>query len=585
MNPPDPMTLPPESDGDEQQLREALRPFRADPEAFADAIDRKLREAADRDNADGSADDGAVEASPFLRAAASLMPLVVKSESIRTGGGMTKFGWHSIAPLLALPVVSVIMMLASFFFALRRIGNAQFTETADAPDVEASCREWWRKYRWPVAVLVALLFALFLTKSTLALSIVIASSMVAFGALISILARYGIASRGRTAACCFYWFFFFAQFSQSVHLWLPGEEGFLLSPSWIPFLLCIGAALCASFMTINNRTLRVSKWLMVGLALLMGWLTGGRVLFPASVDITELSERCSEFKYGHSHHVRWNEWGPVAEWVRRNNGSFDPTQARTYLKAAIDARERRLPVYPLGAATRLQILTHKELIRLLDDDDAAYSRKKLLESQDPPRPIGSLPQREWLIRALVQTDLLTEAQTDTIEDKLLATWPTETRHACLEEMAMIDSLLSAIGRDLNPDVVAKGVAVRLTDLWVSDAPIFSPAGGFAGGPELTDHSNVVPTLAAIRLMARFGVPQEIRLRQLRSYLISEATPQVFGSRRWDHLVASVTLDRLDRDVGYPRLSVWQALVSERMIIGVVMMIVLALFAIVRARPD
>lgn len=188
------MSVSPPTDS---ELREAVRPLRPDPDEFSRGVHERLCEAE-------SVGPTPESVSPLVRLAASVLPLPllggkalvsgVKTGSLGTG--------YKLLGYLALPAVSVFLMLGAFVFSALRIGSTRATATGS--ETQDAVNAWWRRYWWVATPFyVGLLANMVWGSGTLTFGLLL-TSFVVLSVLLSALSRAGLASRGAIAhVCCF----------------------------------------------------------------------------------------------------------------------------------------------------------------------------------------------------------------------------------------------------------------------------------------------------------------------------------------------------------------------------------------------
>ena len=481
-----------------------------------------------------------------------------------------------------MPIVALLMIAYSFYFSITKISEADMTATAERHEAQKAMSSWWRKHRVAAVLVYAAILATVYLHNTLALSILMMLSMVASSLYVGLLGKWGLANRRRVALVYFFLFMFAAQILQPLGRILHGREAFYLDQAWIPLIFGFGAAFCAFLSPVANSLERTRRTLMIGIAIVMGYITGGSAILPSVTKFEDLTTECSEFDNRGFSIRDWNSWGYVSQWVQSQGSDIDFSEASRLIEEEISASKLH-PAYELGIVTRFDVLETNRLKELLTQH-ASYNVEQLFLDKNSEKKISHLGQDEWIIRSLVQIGDLTTSQFDQLESRLLATWPKEITWNAIKEMALVAVLLDVIERPISVETYRPSVHTRLEDLWVNEGELFQATGGFAPdrSVKLESYSDMRSTVSAVDLMAKFGAPAGVDLRQVRSFLYAEVRPNsLFMGKSWSKLRAAAALGRLDKEVGYPPVSWIQFLVAERFFVSAVLMVLLAIYAILK----
>lgn len=617
MNSEDPKHFTP---AESAQIRAALAPCRPDPEAFEAAVRAKLDAAMPGAGSDGSAesadrfdevDDAPPTDSRLLRAASFVPFLSADAPSQAAGAGtvFSKWSWMSVLAILALPVVTVAMLFITFFVSFWSV-HATHTDNAGklrrpaALEARMRVKAWWAQHFKAALVVAALLLVSLTTRDVTIFLYLMTAAMLAFAWLIALMARWGLATQTRVAATAFWGLFFGVQAMQTLRLWVPGTQSSAFPVEALPLSLGIGAAVCA----LAPRNRAVPSFVLAAFALLMAALTGGGALRSARPSTEELTARCEQFGRDIFTQTMWREWTLCADWLREEGHTFDTTRAEHLIAAALagDRDERgdpntsviadwlrsgdpagleiirngeRLPAYELSYASRAGLIPDARLVELLDPE--SYAATSLLDPRSRSHEISSLGQSEWRIRALLATGELGVEEVDHLEHRLHASWPALDGFSNIQSIRLIVMLCDAIGRPLDPETWRASVHDVLRRCW-QDHSGFRP-GGFSSNIEKLKSSDLHVTHDAVVLMERFGAPPEIDLYRLGAYLDSQARVLFIAPRRhWMQEAAGVALLRLEDRIGYPSRGVFEFILAERMLLGGLLVVVLAVFAIRRA---
>ena len=177
---------------EEDRLRAVLDRERLPEQDFLDAVEKKLRAR------EASADD---KTEPRrLQQAAALVPLLMVSLPKAGSVAGSKLGWKLIPIVVALPVVAFLMLLVTFYYSIRAVRDSH-------PGTVVELRGWWRRNLVVIALIGALLAALFVMDAMFALSVMLMMSMLVFAIAMGALGRLGLTSRAAIASNIFPWLF------------------------------------------------------------------------------------------------------------------------------------------------------------------------------------------------------------------------------------------------------------------------------------------------------------------------------------------------------------------------------------------
>lgn len=125
------------------------------------------------------------------------------------------------------------------------------------------------------------------------------------------------------------------------------------------------------------------------------------------------------------------------------------------------------------------------------------------------------------LAALAVSDLLTPANRDALAHRLMINWSRlrseKSPYRVLEQALAISELLERLGSSLDRQRRTADVHRWLEEYQVTDPRPFAAGGGFTISPKL-QYSDPLSTIAAISLMAEYGIPAAVDTDQLRSYL-------------------------------------------------------------------
>jgi hypothetical protein len=283
---------------------------------------------------------------------------------------------------------------------------------------------------------------------------------------------------------------------------------------------------------------------------------------------------------------REHAWSEVAESVEalRSVGAREPDSApmRMELERAIrDGWDAHDVAWTAGARTGT---IDREHWRLLAQRPEQMQRLHALLEEDGPFLWPA--EEEYVLNMLLATHELDDEERARLTERVVQSWP-EFGHSgamaralqCVRWFEMLER------RDL-VEVRRTEIHELLRRLWGRARTFETPrGGGFA--PFVGTSANVRSTVPAVELMARAGVPGDTDLRRVWGVLRLEVLrPDVMldgdSLRRW--APATAALLRLERQTGLPERSWLAAIYSERLLIGVLLLVALCWTAIESAPP-
>jgi hypothetical protein len=230
----------------------------------------------------------------------------------------------------------------------------------------------------------------------------------------------------------------------------------------------------------------------------------------------------------------------------------------------------------LGTAFRVGLVQPDQIGQLRDYEKRRHSLLDRLSQVLATRPITSLEQEGWVIRAAVMRDDLTAEQRDYLEKRLHATLEAVStdRYAVLETPLRATQLLEVIGRPVDPDRYRDKIHDLLRKFHSKSGGGFQVAGGFKNyNLNNLKVGSLKATSCAVELMEFYGIPGDLDLNWVRSYL-----RPLFIRRSPQKWMAAVTLDRLNRLPGVTHPTWLETLYFERSLLAAVVLAGLCIFA-------
>ncbi len=198
-------------------------------------------------------------------------------------------------------------------------------------------------------------------------------------------------------------------------------------------------------------------------------------------------------------------------------------------------------------------------------------------NQQKPGSIGSLAQKDWVIRAAVMQELLADDQRDYLEKRLLATWEAlvEDSYLELEDALLVSQLLEVIGRPLDRDNTRIQVHDWLRQFHSKSTGGFQLAGGFKTYTT-SSTGDLKSTWHAIELMKLYGIPDNFDMNWVRSFL----KPQSMSRFGYEAYLAAVTRDNMLHLPGIHQLGWLEYAYYERSFIAAILLVALCVYATV-----
>ncbi len=576
-------TMQPVPESDLLDLFERRRPSK---DAFRDRIRQRIAERTSESTSGREAQEEPVQSvgskgpkgteptqssSPWRRAAAFL-PIPTTTSKL-------------IPAALAWPFFLLLACFGGFFLSQRSLANKIGNRIGDRGPANASPRRKGRKLNYGHvggAIQFALLGALMSGGVWVldAVLVVILLAMFAFVWMVGRMVEAGNASRPEVAGLASG---VLISILVGGSLWtgtsLGGAELAAANVSWTFFPLIIGVLITTFFAGRRIALVVLAAWAIFAIV----------TLNPLGVTRTSpesLRHQLEQYELEVDDLGQWAEAGALykaLEAVGEKAPDLDSVQQKV-----IAATHSPKGVHPVvwQAAAAMGMLGQDEWERL-----AAYHSKeldRLVESAQSGPGAGRISRtgyNHYRVTALLKTRSLDEPTLDSLAQMVLANWPTSDEHGALEQANDCVRLLEQLGRE---DLISDkhdAMETLLSDCWIGRTRSFGFAntGGFTSNPAKFRTSFDDPTLAAVELMARVGVPDSIDPFLLRGYL-RHGSRHSGLLRSVDNLaylrgVERAALIRLEGEVGLPTRSWLEKLVNQRIMVMVLLVIALCLLAI------
>jgi hypothetical protein len=257
----------------------------------------------------------------------------------------------------------------------------------------------------------------------------------------------------------------------------------------------------------------------------IGWF-GQSLLAP--VTQSTLKQYAETFDTAPHSSASWKQWEVPAAWLVDSGLEVDHSKPRRLLEQELDDEQNawvlksafRTGLIRPEDVTRLRDLNRKKNEVVYEYDPTSNSYEYLRNSGSFGKPILWLESYDYVIRALMMTNQLSESERDLLETRLLATlhdFANREFHRPIEDSLNVTQLLQVIGRSRHIDEFRPYVHGLLVDFQCLENKRFQSPGGFRSYPKI-DASNDDATTAAVELMQYYGVPNELDLVALRAFL-------------------------------------------------------------------
>lgn len=572
----------------EKDLTELFGAFAPDPDEFRDGVERRIAEKRRQLEADRKVRESSASKRHFLRRAAAVLPI-----DPMTGGLAGSAALKVMYTTLALPALVLGSSLGGFLLSLRSVKHEM---NAAAPssgrDSSPAVLRHGRHLRKPLnrdmliagrllavvncGLLLTLLIS-FLTGGRTAVDVLTLVLLIAMGSIVLMvrgLGQAGLLSRYEATRLvmgvlmtvysgCYLWF--------STVLSTPdGHAEFGVGGSSALVLLGIVACSFAGW--------GVRKGLLA--VLLTSLLT---VVFnPLGITRSSASAvrgQLANMTLDPSELRGWEDAAAMfsaLESIGESTPALDSTSQR--LARAIEEGVECHPVV-WTAAARMKLIGDAQWAKILGDDLHSVTQDNLLL---PDSHFNSTTYYEYRIPMLLATRELSASELEILAGKLAAAWPERDQHGALESAAMLVHSFEWIGRQDLVESHKPAIHELLESQWVAPgtSKLLGDPGGFSPNSKKFDASFVDATWAAVELMSRVGVPDDIETRWVRGFLQNEARaqPLFFEVLSSHKAMPRAALLVLEEKLGFPQRSWFEVLLAERLFIATLLLVGLCLMA-------
>ncbi len=570
----------------DDELRAALRPYRVDPATFEAGVRTRL-EAAQRQRAD----DPLAGRSPFLRSAAAFLPLAILA-GCKASPAESKLapaaGGYKLLSYLAFPAISLFVLLGATVFSVVQIRNSREqngSRLSDEQVIQEAIREWWsRNRRGAISVFVASVILGMVGATWLLFLFYILS----FGILLGVLASYaklGVGNRQMIGQSCLMGLVFLGQMAafsgigmQEIHFvdqTLVAAIFFGGTLILLPVILVSSPAANVSGQRMGAVRRRMIAVMYSSLVVLLMTRMMNPILWPATP--TRIKHFVESFDHAPYESSSWQQWEVVAKWAIQSKLDPDLSKPRELLAKEISGKQNP---FILSNALRVGLLPADQLDPLKDYQEL---RRSLVDAPLglKPQVITSLDQHDWVIRAAVLRNDLSPQGRDLLEQRLHATLENlfEVPQVVLSDPLRATQLLEVLGRPVNRDQYRARVHDLLRKFHSTSGGGFQLAGGFKtyltwpAESWMSQPGSLEPTAYAVELMEIYGVPDDLDLHWVRSFLKPTASRP--ADDKW---VAAAIRERLNHLPGVTPPTWLEFLYYERCLLAAAVLVGLCFYA-------
>ena len=617
---------------DESEIRAALSFLRIDRDAFGRGVRQRVKQTVVRPTETGDANS--TDRGGLLRIAGSVLP--VNLLGAKTTVSQTPFaavgGFQKAIAYLALPTVSFLMIIVTLVssYRIRVAQQSQSLPEADLAQMHKLITGWWWRYGWIAGIVYGLALAAPFIGATTPLLLLFMASAIGTASVVTTLGRAGLVDRNVIGGYCIAMMGLLGQVSMGG---VMANNTQLLDPHLVTVTFLAGAAFLILFI---NPVVTLSKLeakpkenkqlilLVVGgfvcmMALvLLGIIRPTRHVFllfafgaiaialsafvrhklrnsnPRSVTGSVFRGVMFVILAGVAAFFGQTLWRPIgnAELVEYAK-SFDPElagywnywqvtdrwlqdQGINYDHSAVQARwEEALTDSPylLNCAVSTGLTFPSDVIETED----FRARARLLLTSPADTAISRIDIQEYIITILAKEGILTDQQRDRLADRLMTTWRALDQgevQKTLVTATTITDLLSLIDRPVAEAERRADVSRWLGQYqYLANRP-FTRSGGFKHH-STSDHSDLMTTDNAVRLMQHYGTHEGVDILALRAFLRPASSDRQLMT--WAVVRTSIR-QRLDHIPGIPGPSLWDYVRLNQSLWFAMMLVGLCIYA-------
>ncbi len=598
----------------EEELRQALEGLRPDPADFRAGVERRIAEREERE--EGRQARFTIAPARLRWAASILPPGVIGGAMMAAGATGKKLGLKAIPGLMAIPAVATVMVILTFFGALRGLKPAEGPAGERVASEKEAMAAWWKRNRIPAALCLALFIVLGILRHPEILTLVLLVSMVAVTAQLAALGKAGFGDRERIGALGSQMLFTLA------YLWfmlrdVNPMQSLVQNPHLGPVVLCLGGVAClalggqftwtklwSGIWHPERRMLYPDPVTTFCLRSLYGGLALGAaalLLFvfwsstPSAMTLIDprwrLERAVNTFDQPIEAQSDWYAFGHIAEYLQHEGSGSELCldRARSRVQRAL-VEGTDLDPLVLASAVQVGLATPAEIADRLPRERA----RELLGGE------GELYAWEpRLIRLLQVCGEWSEEERAHLALRVAATWPEVGAFGALGELRDRAELLDLLGHGELAEERASEVAEALRVTWCGTYDESAPgcfvqtaesaherAHLFMGKPTVFD---IEPTQAAVDLMMRFGVPDGIdpeRVRGATGTYIPAPLGMLGVGGRFRYNLGELARVQMHEQFPPQPGGVFGFLIRRRIMLGALLLVALCVIATARApRPE
>lgn len=547
---------------DENEIRLALKADRPDRVFLSDGVRARVQ-TAKRNQLHDSESDGEKTGrwqNEWLRVAASFAPIHLLGRTWETGCAPVSFLALSLGKklvvTLAFPVLCFLMIGLTVvgMFRIHAIQKGQRQADFDMLKSQHAITMWWKRYGFIAAFIFALTLAAPFLGWTMPLMIALVSSGIAAVSLVRTLAQEGLVDRTMVGGTCVAALGLLGQLSFS----LSQGASQLLDPLLVTGVLFGGAFSIAAFLPVHPSTVsaelnpagsatgRLFRFLKrqfrpIG-CLLIAFLAIGICSQSLWRPVTALDVKRHVENFDSRQLGMWRDWADAAKWLNETGIGYDKVIAREHFNEDL-VRQPKLGFSMWTAAVRSDLISPLEM-RL--HPEVQDRRSQLTAAERREQSIPSFDMVHYRVATIAKSPDLSERERQVLVDRLMATWEQldsgEIRYKVLQRALWLSEIMDILAPDYRRDRRMADVRQWLVEQQVTQASAFRETGGFSV-TDRTNSSDRHATLSAICLMDRYGVPAEIDVRQLRSYLRPSC---LYDRQAYTYVPKVISRDRLSK---------------------------------------
>lgn len=511
----------------EDELRAALRPLRPDADGFAAAVQGKLKSSivspVKTTTKDVAASSHVIASwSDWTRIAAAVIPIPMFGKaSANAVGSVAKVSFtKKLIALLALPAISLVLMLGGTLWCMLKISRAAKGAKENAMEAKEAWEavgQWWKRFGWIFALIPFLHVGLAVLGITIPLALVFTVSGLAMVVLMTELGRRGLICRQHLSGGMITGLVTLSGLANietigvsSMHLLNQGYVTAVLFAGII-LLIAINVGPAAGGIYGGRKTLLM----MLGPFIIVSGVLFGLIFRSLWRPVTteSIEQYVADFTEAPFASASWRQWTGVARWLNEKRLKADMAGAQQLAVKEISEGQN---ILILINALEFHLISGAQA-PLVDHYDTHV--RQIFDDINRTTPLTSLSPSEYVIRKLLAEGLLTQQQRDVLADRLSATLRAElqSEYVTLENVLSITELAKLIDHAVDRDDFQAPIHDLLLKMQGPDKGAFQANGGFASYLSVGGGDDNA-TLAAIELMEDWGVPSGINVMALRSYL-------------------------------------------------------------------